>query len=849
MPRNPTTGIFDRVSNSFSDPIVNTVIDPGDAIALFDDYDSGLTFDDTDPLILVGSTSGVTTVVAEDAASGTLTLPAATDTLVGKATTDILTNKSVNLANNTLTGTTAQFNAALSDGNFATEAGAETLTNKTIALGSNTISGTIAQFNIALTDADFATLAGAETLSNKTVVSPVITGTADLQQAIAFTGDITPAQITANQNDYAPTGFATTSTLRLSSDASRNVTGLAGGTDGRIIIVQNVGTQNIVLTNQDASSAAGNRFLFGADVELLPNYSITLRYDATTQRWRAITTATASGGAIAAADVTYTAPGTGAVASNVAARLDNEINLIDFWTNSADDSADFQAALDYAATLPNGGTVFFGKNPASSHWRITNPIYVRSTATQARVHLRGSGKGTTLILDVNGMVVIGGDTTNLTRHSGISDFTISITGGGTWLASQTVILQNTSRCFVRNIDWFGWSRIAIRNGLTTPANSTASGTQFSGLVGVAADAQATHAISFGSVANSGDFNIDNINFNGGGAGSGGALFNFVGTGAAQVDGLNASNFLGTNFDYGILADVQSTGGMYTHSYVNGTFDTGLTTNGNVFIVQSGGTVQNLIFNGVNFASSTAVAGRNLSLSNSGGTIETVSITGCNMYDSGGDGILIAQGGAGVIRGITISGNVIRDGSRTATNTFDAIYVEGNVSGLSITGNSIYNPSTNWRYGINVENMNSANTPNIMNNNIGNVGTTAVRLNTNQQRLSAITGNTGTVTSAAASGGNPQLIQAWVVYNSSTSTIVDSYNVTSIAKNATGDVTVNLANAVAGSSVGVAGSGTDVQVYTAALPGSGAARLRSATVGTATLIDTTVSAVFFGRRGN
>jgi len=47
-----------------------------------------------------------------------------------------------------------------------------TLTNKTIALGSNTVSGTIAQFNTALTDGDFATLAGTETLTNKTLTSP-----------------------------------------------------------------------------------------------------------------------------------------------------------------------------------------------------------------------------------------------------------------------------------------------------------------------------------------------------------------------------------------------------------------------------------------------------------------------------------------------------------------------------------------------------------------------------------------------------------------------------------------------------------------------------------------------------
>jgi hypothetical protein len=48
-------------------------------------------------------------------------------------------------------------------------ASTQTLTNKTINLTSNTLSGTIAQFNTALSDADFATLAGTETLTNKTI--------------------------------------------------------------------------------------------------------------------------------------------------------------------------------------------------------------------------------------------------------------------------------------------------------------------------------------------------------------------------------------------------------------------------------------------------------------------------------------------------------------------------------------------------------------------------------------------------------------------------------------------------------------------------------------------------------
>ena len=63
-----------------------------------------------------GSTSGTITVLAAAVAgTNSLTLPAATDTLVGRATTDTLTNKSINLANNTLTTTSAQLATAISD--------------------------------------------------------------------------------------------------------------------------------------------------------------------------------------------------------------------------------------------------------------------------------------------------------------------------------------------------------------------------------------------------------------------------------------------------------------------------------------------------------------------------------------------------------------------------------------------------------------------------------------------------------------------------------------------------------------------------------------------------------------
>jgi len=54
------------------------------------------------------------------------------------------------------------------------DSGTQTLTNKSIALGSNTVTGTTAQFNTALSDGSFATLAGSETLTNKTLTSPVL---------------------------------------------------------------------------------------------------------------------------------------------------------------------------------------------------------------------------------------------------------------------------------------------------------------------------------------------------------------------------------------------------------------------------------------------------------------------------------------------------------------------------------------------------------------------------------------------------------------------------------------------------------------------------------------------------
>lgn len=76
--------------------------------------------------------------VVDPTADRTITLPNATGTVVLKDTTDTLTNKSISLTTNTITGTIAEFNTALTDADFATLAGSETLTNKSMSGSSNT---------------------------------------------------------------------------------------------------------------------------------------------------------------------------------------------------------------------------------------------------------------------------------------------------------------------------------------------------------------------------------------------------------------------------------------------------------------------------------------------------------------------------------------------------------------------------------------------------------------------------------------------------------------------------------------------------------------------------------------
>jgi hypothetical protein len=105
-------------------------------------------------------------------------------------------------------------------------------------------------------------------------------------EALSLPGDISPTQLAANTNNWAPTSLATASVIRFSTDASRNITGLTGGADGRVLLLMNVGSFPAVLTREDANSTAANRFAFASDITVQPNQGVHLWYDSTTARWR-----------------------------------------------------------------------------------------------------------------------------------------------------------------------------------------------------------------------------------------------------------------------------------------------------------------------------------------------------------------------------------------------------------------------------------------------------------------------------------------------------------------------------------------------------------------------------------
>jgi len=101
---------------------------------------------------------------------------------------------------------------------------------------------------------------------------------------------ISPAQITATQNNYSPTNGLHTTTWRINSDATRSITGIAAGKSQQHITLVNTGSFNINLAHNNAGSTAGNKFSCpnSRDYALFPGESVQIYYDTTSTVWRVV---------------------------------------------------------------------------------------------------------------------------------------------------------------------------------------------------------------------------------------------------------------------------------------------------------------------------------------------------------------------------------------------------------------------------------------------------------------------------------------------------------------------------------------------------------------------------------
>ena len=246
-------------------------------------------------IVFEGATANdyeTTLEVTDPTGDRTITLPNATGTVVLKDTTDTLTNKSVSLTTNTITGTLAEFNTALSDADFATLAGSETLTNKTLTtpkinenvdllatstelniLDGATLSTTELNYVDGVTSAiqtqldDKSTASKIETLTNKTITSPIVSGLTLSDSSIVLEGTTandfeTTLTVTDPTADRTITFKDETGTVAFTADVDTRLA-LAGGTMTGAIAM---GTNKItgLGTPTDATDAATKSYVDSA---------------------------------------------------------------------------------------------------------------------------------------------------------------------------------------------------------------------------------------------------------------------------------------------------------------------------------------------------------------------------------------------------------------------------------------------------------------------------------------------------------------------------------------------------------------------------------------------------------
>lgn len=496
------------------------------------------------------------------------------------------------------------------------------------------------------------------------------------------------------------------------------------------------------------------------------------------------------------------------------------LSAASFGVNSAnaDNASEIQAAID---SLTAGGVVVLPPGTLKYGSDITVP---------RGVHLKGQGTDATVLSrQSDAQIIVGGSASQ--SFIKLSDFSLNSNLG----TGPAVVFDRVQRSWMWNVLIYlvKGSERGIQLGTASNPGDTAYVTFEN--VWVWMDAGAAGGSGF-FMYGGGVFTLLNSEVSGE---NGGGQIAVRISNTAVFDTYVQTGLNTGSCDVGLLMD--GTADAHNILVTGGTSDEDQT---GALIIQPGGTASfnNMLFTGCHFTGPASVTagtvGPVVALTAASGTsIKNVNFTGGYVFDGRDNGIQI--GGSGTLAHIKISSMQIMDCGRGTTNTFSAISVTTTVTDLQIIGNQIHNDVVTYAKGIDVSSAGSwiMVADNIIADCTTPINATAAQL----ALLHGVRGNKGHI-------GSPQYVQGWVTYNSSTSTVLNSYNVASVTRNGAGDISVNWLNALEASNA-ITATAQDNFTFLASQPTTTSCRVRFGTSTTALADSPYISVVASSRRAN